>query len=97
VGLNGFLSTRELEEGWGARWRRNHSGLKTENGRRKKVVTLVTELSQKPGWTVALALRFLQDQYGASYKTPRKFCEFLQAKSNMGYHEVIAASNTYTQ
>ncbi|KAF8476455.1 hypothetical protein DFH94DRAFT_732355, partial [Russula ochroleuca] len=36
-GINGFLSTRELEEGWSARWRRNNSGLKTENGRRKKV------------------------------------------------------------
>lgn len=96
-GLNGFLSTRELEEGWGAKWRRNHNGLKTENGRRKKVVALVTELSKKQGWNVALALRFLQDQYEASYKTPRKFCEYLQAKNNMGYHEVIAASNLYTK
>ena len=94
-GLNGFLSTRELEEHWGARWRRNTSGLKTENGRRKKVVGLIDELTKKPNWNVALALRFLQDRYGAAYKTPRKFCEFLQAKSNMGYHQVIAAASEY--
>ena len=95
MGLNGFLSTRELEEGWGAKWRRNISGLKTENGWRKKVVMLINELSQKQGWSVVLALRFLQDRYGASYKSPRKFCEFLQAKSNMGHHEVIAAADRY--
>ena len=32
TGLNSFLSTREFEEGWGAKWRRNNPGLKTENG-----------------------------------------------------------------
>jgi hypothetical protein len=95
IGLNGFLSTRELEEGWGAKWRRNNSGLKTENGRRKKVVQLVNELSQKQGWTVVLALRFLRDRYEGSYKTPRKFCEFLQAKNNAGYHEAVAAADVY--
>ena len=94
-GMNGFLSTRELEEGWGPKWRRNNNTSKTENGRRKKVVMLINELSQKQGWNVPLALRFLQDQYGASYKSPRKFCEYLQAKSNMGYHEAIAAANKY--
>jgi Transcriptional activator of glycolytic enzymes len=94
-GLNGFLSTRDLEERWGARWRRNTSGLKTENGRRKKVVGLVMELAAKPNWNVALALRFLQDRYEGAYKTPRKFCEFLQAKSNVGYQEVIAAASEY--
>ena len=46
TGLNGFLSTRELEERWGAKWRRNNPGLKTENGRRKKVIQLVEELSK---------------------------------------------------
>lgn len=95
IGLNGFLSTRELEEGWGAKWRRNNSGLKTENGRRKKVVQLVNELSQKQGWSTLLALRFLRDRYEGSFKTPRKFCDFLQAKGNVGYHEVIATADKY--
>jgi hypothetical protein len=95
-GLNGYLSTRELEEGWGAKWRRNNSGLKTENGRRKKVVQLITDLSQKQGWNTQLALRFLQDRYEGSFKTPRKFCEYLQAKSNAGYHDVLHAADTYT-
>ena len=44
--MNGFLSTRELEERWGAKWRRNNPGLKTENGRCKKVIQLVEELSK---------------------------------------------------
>jgi Transcriptional activator of glycolytic enzymes len=95
TGLNGFLSTRELEEGWGAKWRRNNPGLKTENGRRKKVVQLVEELSRKPGWSIKLALRFLQDKYEGTFKSPRKFCEYLQARKNVGYHEVLAAANMY--
>jgi hypothetical protein len=94
-GLNGYLSTRELEEEWGAKWRRNNSGLKTENGQRKKVVQLIGDLSQKQGWNVQLALRFIQDKYEGPF-TPRKFCEYLQTKSNAGYHEVLAAANVYT-
>jgi Transcriptional activator of glycolytic enzymes len=31
--LNGYLSTRELEERWGAKWRRNLPGLKTAHSR----------------------------------------------------------------
>jgi hypothetical protein len=95
-GLNGYLSTRELEEGWGAKWRRNNSGLKTENGRRKKVVQLIGDLSLKQGWNTPLALRFLRDRYEGLFKTPRKFCEYLQAKSNAGYHEVLRAADSYT-
>ena len=95
MGLNGFLSTQELKEGWGAKWRRNISVLKTKNGWCKKVVMLINELSQRQGWSVVLALHFLQDQYGASYKSPCEFCEFLQAKSNMGDHKAIAVADRY--
>lgn len=95
IGLNGFLPTRELEERWGAKWRRNNPGLKTENGRRKKVIQLVEDLSRKPGWSIKLALRFLQDRYEGTFKSPRKFCEYLQAKKNIGYQEVLTAANTY--
>ncbi|KAJ7927222.1 hypothetical protein B0H13DRAFT_2312828 [Mycena leptocephala] len=40
-GLNGFWAVRDLEENWGAKWRRNNQGQKTEMGRRKKVIQLV--------------------------------------------------------
>ncbi|KAJ7668209.1 hypothetical protein B0H17DRAFT_1142560 [Mycena rosella] len=58
-GLNGFLAVRDLEERWGARWRRNNSGQKTEMGRRKKVIQLIEKLAAKPNWNLALALRFI--------------------------------------
>ncbi len=95
TGLNGYLSTRELEEGWGAKWRRNNPSLKTENGRHKKVVQLIENLSKKPGWSTKLALHFLQDKYGGTFKSPRRFCEYLQAKKNAGYQEVLAAASIY--
>jgi hypothetical protein len=60
-GVSGFLSVRDLTERWGARWRRNDAGQRTEASRRKKVIDLVTELSSKHLWNVNLALRFLHD------------------------------------
>jgi len=62
-GLGGYLSTRQLKDGWKACWRRDISGLKTERGRRKKVTDLIEDLSQKTNWNTGLALRFLQDTY----------------------------------
>ena len=94
--MNGYLLTQEVEEGWGAKWRRNNSGLKMENGQRKKVVQLVGDLSGKQGWNTQLALRFLGERYEGSFKTPRKFCEYLQAKGNAGYHEVLSTADLYT-
>lgn len=55
-GIGGYLSTRELTEGWGAKWRRNNGGQRTECGRRKRVIDLVTALSARPNWDVRLAL-----------------------------------------
>jgi hypothetical protein len=76
-GIGGFISTRELTEGWGAKWRRNNGGQRTECGRRKKVIDLVTALSTRPNWNVSLALRFLTERYETRY-TPRKFCDWLK-------------------
>lgn len=75
-GLHGFLSVRNLTERWGARWRRNDAGQRTESSRRKKVIDLMTELSSKHLWNVSLALRFLQEQYEPRYKA-RGFCDYL--------------------
>ena len=79
-GMGGYLSTRELTEAWGAKWRRNNGGQRTECGRRKKVIDLVMELSTRSGWNVQLALRFLTDKYGELY-TPRKFCDWLKPEN----------------
>jgi hypothetical protein len=79
-GIGGFLSTRELTEAWGAKWRRNNGGQRTECGRRKKVTDLVTMLAGRPNWSVNLALRFVSDKYEPLY-TPRKFCDWLTAQN----------------
>ncbi|KAJ7275891.1 hypothetical protein C8J57DRAFT_1590123 [Mycena rebaudengoi] len=91
-GLNGYLSTRELEEGCGPTWRRNQKGLKTDCSRRKKVADLITQLAAKRNWTVDLTLRFIRDQYELARKpdnvfcfpTARSFCDFLQKKRGDG-------------
>lgn len=100
AGLGGYLSVRELTKGWGPRWRRNVSGQKTEHARRKKIVDMVAQLSQKHLWDVALALRFLRDCYELTkplrFKTTRAFCDFLQKRDGSGWAEVVQASNSYT-
>jgi hypothetical protein len=78
-GLDGHLPVRELEERWGPKWRRNVTGQRTENGRRKKIVDLVVLLSKQQRWDVALALQFLREKYELTYK-PRAFADYL-AKS----------------
>ena len=61
---------RDLDEYWGARWRFNRDGQRTENCRRKKVVHLIEKLAQKVNWDTKLALRFLHDRYEVSGMTP---------------------------
>lgn len=97
-GLNGFLAVRSLEEHWAAKGRRDNNFLKTEMGRRKKVVKLVEKLAEKPNWNVALALRFLGETY-KKFTTPRKFCNFLQKTPGPGElsktEELIVAVNSF--
>jgi hypothetical protein len=97
-GLNGLLAVRDLEEHWGALWRRDENFLKTEFGRRKKVIQLIQELTKKPNWNTALALRFIRDKYESNY-TPRKFCVHLATKPKAGLvsnlHQVLAAADSY--
>ena len=40
----------------GSRWRHNNGGIKTEGGRRKKIITLIDALAVKPKWNIELAL-----------------------------------------
>lgn len=41
VGIDGYLSVQKLDEGWGARWRRNVGAKKTEYRRCKKIIDLI--------------------------------------------------------
>ncbi|KAK7008468.1 hypothetical protein R3P38DRAFT_3210716 [Favolaschia claudopus] len=89
TGLNGFLSTRELEEAFSRpSWRRDVGSVKTERSRRKLVVDLITNLSEKRNWNIDLALRFIRDRYELAqdasgkpvFRTVRAFCDFLGKK-----------------
>jgi hypothetical protein len=91
-GVGGFLSVRDLTECWGARWRRNDAGQRTESSRRKKVIDLVTELSSKHLWDVNLALRFLHDLYEPTYKA-RSFCDYLTKENRKA---VLCAAISYS-
>ena len=97
-GLGGHLSTRELVERWGAKWRRNEGSLKTEGGRRAKVTTLIQELAAKPNWNVPLALRFVREKYEnnpAYLGRVRAFCDYLQKDHGAGHRAVLEAAMNY--
>jgi hypothetical protein len=89
-GLNGFIGVEELTTTWGAKWRRNNAGLKSENTRRMRVINLILELSQKPHWNVNLVRRFVTEKYASHYRA-RAFADFL-AK---GRAAVITTANNY--
>ncbi|GLB45440.1 hypothetical protein LshimejAT787_2201030 [Lyophyllum shimeji] len=91
VGWEGYIPVRVLEEVWDARWRRNVHSQRTEHGRRKKVISLVTELSEKPNWGVKLALRFIAEKYEPRYK-PRAFIDYLTSENRAS---VITAAASY--
>jgi len=106
-GLGGRFSIQQLNNRWAARWRRQNEGQKTEAARRKTIITLVTDLSQKSNWTVDLALRFLQDKYpvpsGSSgpkhLSSTRSFITYLQnsktGKANR--EEIFQKASVYTK
>ncbi|KAK7028398.1 hypothetical protein R3P38DRAFT_923774 [Favolaschia claudopus] len=68
-GIGGFLSIRDLNNTWAARWRTGTQTLKNEYGRRKKVIDLINRLAEKPNWNVELALRFIREVYEQDTKT----------------------------
>lgn len=95
-GIDGCLSLRELEEGWGARWRRNVGAKKTEYGRRKKIADLVGWLvTNKPRWNTRLAIQFLTDRFQPRFKSARRFSDFLTRENGAGLTEVKNAAQSY--
>jgi hypothetical protein len=100
-GMDGRLSVRDLMAGWEARWRRNNAAAKSEATRRKKLITLIERLSEKPNWSNALALRFLKDRYPIPspsvphLKNTRAFIEYLQKRDGNALEEILQDSNSY--
>ncbi|KAJ7168642.1 hypothetical protein C8R46DRAFT_1033850 [Mycena filopes] len=87
AGLNGYLSVRELNEGWNAKWKHDLQRIKSEYSRRKKVIDLIERLRSKPNWNLELALRFIRETYetpGSQFKTTRSFCDYLQSSKTGG-------------
>lgn len=84
-GIDGFLSIRQLNERWQARWRHNISRLKTETSQGKHLVDLIQKLANKPNWNIALAIHFLNDKYsipGPGYwASTTSFAKQLQNKT----------------
>jgi hypothetical protein len=95
-GIDGCLSLRELDEGWGARWRRNVGAKKTEYGRRKKITDLVGWLvANKPRWDTRLAVQFLMDQFQPRFKSARSFSDFLTRENGSGLTEIKNTAHSY--
>ncbi|GBE83165.1 hypothetical protein SCP_0502120 [Sparassis crispa] len=92
-GLGGHISVRELTEKWGNCWRLNDAGLKTEGGHRKKIIDLITELLQKPRWSIQLVLRFFNEKYG-HYRV-RSFADYLTKHGGAGRREVLQVATHY--
>ncbi|KAJ3711900.1 hypothetical protein C8R42DRAFT_687642 [Lentinula raphanica] len=101
IGRNGYLSVRELNEGWEARWCRNQSGLKTEKSRYRKLYELIDQLHSRPNWTMDLVWRFLDERFPIptqgvpELKTARSFITYLQKKDGSGMTAVLLAASNY--
>ncbi|KAF7369757.1 hypothetical protein MVEN_00307500 [Mycena venus] len=109
-GLNGHLSTRDLDEGWSRpSWRRKVHTLKTEACRRKKVVDLINKLREKRNWTVDLALRFVEECHETGHdedgkplrSTVRLFMDYVGKRAATGktsnFDKLLLQSNSYTR
>ena len=87
-GLGHWMSVRQLNENWGARWKRNEGGIKVEYSRRNKVVTLIKTLCERiSSWSPDDALTYLGKNHPidpqSSYRylhTSRALMEHLQKK-----------------
>lgn len=90
AGVDGLIAVEELTTTWGAKWRRNNAGLKSENTRRMKVINLISELSMKPRWNVNLVRRFITEKYASIYRA-RAFADYL-TKNRAA---VVTAANNY--
>jgi hypothetical protein len=95
------ISVHELMAGWEARWWCNNTAAKSEATHRKKVITLIEHLSEKPNWSNELTLRFLKDWYPIPspsvphLKNTRAFIKYLQKHDGNGLDNILHNSNSY--
>ncbi|KAK7056117.1 hypothetical protein R3P38DRAFT_1377096 [Favolaschia claudopus] len=97
-GIGGFLSVRDMNDTWAARWRTGTQTLKNEYGRRKKVIDLINRLAEKPNWNIELALRFIREVYEQDTKTfptVRSFCDYLQSTKRNASVDILDRSCTF--
>lgn len=92
---DGQLSVRELERLWTDRWKIN-TGIRQIDEQRR-IITLIKKLVRLPNWTVAIALRFLQDRYPigptSQFKSTHMFLEALQATDALG-EQILAEARS---
>ena len=91
-GYEGSLSGRDLEQHWGAKWRRSVGKLRTESSRRTKVIELIEGLGKKTNWTTKIAMRFLTEKYLSQFTSFRQFYDFI---SKSGAKEQIFESSDH--
>ncbi|KAJ3843916.1 hypothetical protein F5878DRAFT_207623 [Lentinula raphanica] len=88
VGIDGHLSISELEDGWKAKWRHGDRGASTDLSRRRRLVSLVKDISQKQDWTNKQALDFLSASFPisrtSSDERTRSVRSFLEAIPQKG-------------
>lgn len=92
TGLNGYMSVSLLVNRWSTKWRKGDAAKRTESSRRKKVIDLIERLKNKHRWDAALALRFLQDEYGKM--TAPQFSKYLSSGGGQS-DKVFAAAQSY--
>jgi hypothetical protein len=85
---------RNLNEGWGARWRRGNCMQGTVNCQHTWLVELINKLATKPYLSVTLALQFLCKRYEGT-STPCKFCDYIQVNNGAGLQDVLRAASSY--
>ncbi|KAF6764548.1 hypothetical protein DFP72DRAFT_775784, partial [Ephemerocybe angulata] len=59
VGIGHKFSIIQLNEHWGARWKRDIRSIESEFTRRMKIVKLIESLMKQNGWSSDCALEFL--------------------------------------
>ncbi len=103
TGIDGHLSTKQLDAKWGSSWRAGQRGLSSESCRRKKLITVIEKLGERKNWNVQLALRYLTSRYPIKsgpgslkhLRTTRAFMSWLQQDDGETVREVLTGADTY--
>ncbi|KAF5310463.1 hypothetical protein D9611_012258 [Ephemerocybe angulata] len=100
-GIGHRFSILQLNEQWGARWKRDVRSIKSEFTRRMKIVRLIEGLMKQNEWSCDYALEFLSSEYPIAagpgspshLRSSRSFSDWLKDSTS---NAVLAASKLYT-